>query len=150
MRDRNNLYAGLLLIGSALVFLWQGWGLDAGTLDEMGPGYFPNLLCALQILLGSAVLVSSFAGDAAPSEAFQPRPLVLVLASVGFFGLSIERLGLPLALFGLVMIAGLALRRARHWQNALLAIMLAVFCTLIFIKGLALQMSIWPAGMMRP
>jgi hypothetical protein len=116
----------------------------------MGPGYFPNLLCVLQIVLGSAVLAGGLTGDAVPPEPFQPRPLVLVLASVGFFDLTIERLGLPLALFGLVMIAGLALQRNRHWHNALLAVALAVFCVLIFIKGLALQMTIWPAGMMRP
>jgi hypothetical protein len=149
MQDRNDVYAGLFLIGTAIVFLWQGWNLAVGTIDEMGPGYFPNLLCGLQILLGSAVLVSGFTGKAAAPEMFQPRPLALILASLCFFGLTIQRLGLPLSLFGLVMISGLAQRQARHAHNVILALALAVFCVLIFIKGLSLQMTIWPAGLVQ-
>jgi hypothetical protein len=150
VQDRNNVYAGLFLITTALVFLWQGWNLENGTIDEMGPGYFPDLVCAFQILLGAAVFASSFTGNATLPEFFQPRPLVLILASIGFFGLTIQRLGLPLSLFGLVMIASLAQRRANHLHNVILALALAVFCVLIFIKGLDLQMNIWPARLMQP
>jgi len=150
MQNRNDVYAGLFLIGTATAFLWQGWNLFVGTIDEMGPGYFPNLLCGLQILLGSAVLISGFGGSSVPPEAFRARPLVLVLASLGFFGLAIERLGLPLSLFGLVMIAGLAQRQARPVHNVILALALTVFCVLIFVKGLSLQMAIWPVGLVQP
>jgi putative tricarboxylic transport membrane protein len=149
MQDRNDVYAGLFLIGVAIVFLWQGRALAVGTIDEMGPGYFPNLLCVIQILLGSVVLVNGFVGTAASPEAFRARPLVLVLASLCFFGLTIERLGLPLALFGLVMIAGLAYQGNRHAHNMILAVVLTIFCVLIFVKGLALQMAIWPTGLVQ-
>ena len=149
IKDRNNIYAGLFMIGLSAVFLWQGRGLYVGTLDEMGPGYFPNLLCALQILLGSLVLIHGFTKTGAPPDAFDPRPLILVLASIGFFGLAIERLGLSLSLLGVVMIAGLAQRRTQHIHNMILAIALTVFCVLVFVKGLNLQMTIWPAGLVQ-
>ena len=147
IKDRNNIYAGLFMIGLSAVFLWQGRSLYVGTLDEMGPGYFPNLLCMLQILLGSLVLINGFTKTGEPPDVFNPRPLILVLASLGFFGLAIERLGLSLSLLGVVMIAGLAQRRAQHVHNMILAIVLTVFCVLVFVKGLNLQMTIWPAGL---
>ncbi|GHU26371.1 membrane protein [Betaproteobacteria bacterium] len=150
MRNRNDVYAGLFLIGVAIVFIWQGWGLYVGTLDEMGPGYFPNLLSVLQILLGSAVFAGGFSKAGELPEAFRPRPLILVLASIGFFCLTIEHLGLFLSLFGVVMIAGLAQQRAQHVHNVILAIALAFFSALIFVKGLSLQMTIWPAGLLQP
>ena len=147
VRDRNGVYAGSFLIATAFIFLWQGWDLPGGTLGEMGPGYFPNGLCGLQTLLGSAVLVGGFVEEGAAPEIFRGRPLVFVLASVCFFGITIERLGLPLSLIGLVMISGLAQKDARHLHNLILAILIAVVCALIFVKGLALQMTIWPAGL---
>jgi putative tricarboxylic transport membrane protein len=150
VKDRNGVYSGLFLIGIAVVFLWQGRSLRMGTLDEMGPGYFPNLLCALQIMLGSAVLVSAFVGGEDAPEPLRLRPLLFVLASVCFFGAAIESLGLPMSLVGTVVIAGLAQQGARYLQNLALGVLLAVVCTLIFIKGLALQMSIWPAGLVLP
>jgi Tripartite tricarboxylate transporter TctB family. len=149
IKNRNNVYAGLFMIGLAVVFLWQGRNLFVGTLDEMGPGYFPNLLCALLILLGLVVLVDGFVTAGPPPEVFQLRPLILVLASVGFFGLFIERLGLSISLFGVVMIAGLAQKRAQHLHNMILGIGLTLFCVLVFVKGLNLQMTVWPAGLTR-
>lgn len=148
IQNRNDIYAGLFLIGTAIIFLWQGLHLFTGTIDDMGPGYFPNLLCGLQILLGLLVLVNGFTGTPTQPEVFRPRPLILILASLGFFGLAIEHLGLPLSVFGLFMIAGLAQKRARHMDNVVLSIVLAVFCVLVFVKGLALQMTIWPVGLM--
>ena len=147
IKDRNNIYAGLFMIGLAAIFLWQGKSLFVGTLDEMGPGYFPNLLCALLIVLGLTVLVDGFVTAGPPPEVFQLRPLILVLASVGFFGFSIERFGLSISLFGVVMIAGLAQKRAQHLHNMILGIVLTLFCVLVFVTGLNLQMAIWPVGL---
>jgi putative tricarboxylic transport membrane protein len=142
-----DVLSGLFLIGTALIFLWLGRHLPVGTVGTMGAGYVPRLLCWIQVALGAAVLLNGFTRPGSPLESTNLRALVLVLAAVTFFGMSVERLGLPLAVIGVVIIAGLAQRGARHLQSVVLAVVLAAFSVVIFIQGLGLQLSLWPTAL---
>jgi len=145
VRNPADAYTGLALVCFALFAWWAAGDLRTGTALQMGPGYFPKLLCALQGILGLAILTNGLApATAAPLEPVAARPLVLILASIAFFGLAIERLGLAVAVFGLVVISSLAYRKIGIAPLILLAAGLAVFSLFLFIKVLGLTMMPWP------
>lgn len=146
MRNPADLMAGLFLIGSALLFLWTGRALRAGTITQMGPGYTPNLLCYAQMLLGAGVLATAVLKDGEALEPWGWRPVLIVTSAVAFFAAAIEPLGLLTAVIGTVILSGFATHESRHGQNIILAILLAGFSALVFVKGLNLQVPIWPAG----
>jgi putative tricarboxylic transport membrane protein len=79
-----------------------------------------------------------------PTEPWHLRPVVLILASVGFFALSIERMGLVISVIGLVLIS-CAAHRGTTWREALvLALSTAAVSALLFVKALGLSIALWP------
>jgi putative tricarboxylic transport membrane protein len=140
----SDVFTGLLLIVVAIVALTLAWRLRVGTTFRMGPGYVPQLLCYLQIALGTGVIISGLTKPGEALEAWAFRPIILILASVVFFGLTIERFGLVVAVAGTVMLACLANRETKLWEAALLAAGLAAFSVLVFVTGLGLPILVFP------
>jgi putative tricarboxylic transport membrane protein len=140
----TDVFTGLLLSAIALVALALSWHLRLGTAFRMGPGYVPQLLCYLQIALGAAVAISGLTRPGEPLETWVLRPIVLVLAGVVFFALTIERLGLVVAVTGMVVISCLANRETKVWEAVLLGAGLAAFSVLVFVTGLRLPILVLP------
>jgi hypothetical protein len=67
-----------------------------------------------------------------------------VTMSLVAFGLSIERLGLVLAILLLTGIGALATRALRPVETAVAALALIVLSWSIFIFGLGLTIPVWP------
>ena len=142
--DLVDLVSGLFLIGIALIALALVWRLRVGTVVEMGPGYAPQLFCYMQIALGALIAVRSIFGGARTLESWAPRPILWILASVTFFGLAIERLGLAVAVVGLVILSCLAHRGTNPLHAALLGFGLAAFSVVVFVTALGLPIPVWP------
>ena len=142
--DFVDFASGILLIGIALLALALSWPLPLGEASNMGPGYVPQLLCYVQLTLGGVIVAWSVLSRGQSLEACALRPLIFVLASVAFFGLAIERLGLVVAVVGLVLISCIAHRGTRPHEAVLLGGALAAFAVLVFVKALGLPMQAWP------
>jgi putative tricarboxylic transport membrane protein len=72
-------------------------------------------------------------------------PLLVVVLAVAGFGLGLPRLGLPLTVAGVVFGVSFASRDTRAWEAGLLSVGLAVFCWLVFVQGLGLNLPVWPS-----
>ena len=59
-------------------------------------------------------------------------------------------LGVGAAVTGSGYKFGSLARMGPGFMPVVLGVVLAVVCVLLFVKGLALQMSIWPAALVRP
>jgi hypothetical protein len=147
VRSRNDLYVGLFLVGCAVIGFWLTKDLRVGTGTRMGPGYMPMALCWVLAVLGVITLVRGFLVDGPDAERWKLRPVLVISVSIAYFAFAIERLGLVLAIFGLVMIGSLADTDSKRWESLALAIGLAVFCVLVFAKALGLPMQLWPEGL---
>lgn len=55
----QDLVAGLFLIALALLALWAGSDLNAGTMRTMGPGMLPKAVATLIALVGAILVVGS-------------------------------------------------------------------------------------------
>ena len=134
----------IFLILVALLALYLAWPLSSSTAVGPGPGYVPKVLAVILIGLGLAVIVQGLLYPGEVHGSWQLRPLVLVLASIIFFALTIERLGLVVALTGLVLIGCAANRETKIYEAVALAIGTVVFSVLVFVKALGLPMLVWP------
>ena len=143
--DIRKLVTGAIFFafGTAGTILSLGYSL--GTPTHVGPGGFPLLLSLILAGLGLANIV---AGLAAPYDrdlgSWRARSIYLVPLSVVFFGLTVEPLGLVIAIIGTALIACLANPRVRLVEAAVMSVVLAVFGAGLFVYGLNLPFSLFP------
>src|SRR5262245_22568357 len=108
VRNPRNVLSGLLFIGLAAVFAWQGWSLPMGSSVRMGPGYFPLLLSGLLAFLGFLVLIDGLRSPGKAPSGVVWRALLLLSGSVVFFGFAVRPLGFLPALAISVFVSALA------------------------------------------
>jgi hypothetical protein len=143
---RADVLSGLLFIAIAAFGLWASRNYPVGTALRMGTGYMPRLLCWLLLGLGVIVLAQGLRQQAVPLRSSPQawRAVLSVTAALVAFGLSIERLGLVLAILLLTGLGALATRALRPVETAIAALGLIALSWSIFIFGLGLTIPVWP------
>jgi putative tricarboxylic transport membrane protein len=147
IKNMNEVLTGILLILVALLAFYLAWPLSGFTEIGLGSGFVPRMYAFIQLGLGALLIVNGFLKVGEAHEAWQLRPLV-VLAAITFFCVTIERLGLVVAVMGLVLIACAANRGTKFYEALALAFGAAVFSALLFVKALGLSIPIWPTNFM--
>jgi hypothetical protein len=147
IRHPKDFWAGVLFIvlGGAAVIIALGYAM--GTAGRMGPGYFPRWLGGLLCILGLILVVRSLrlAGEKISFPTF--KPVVIVLASVLLFSLTVTRVGLVIATILIVLLSSTASHEYRWKESVIAAIALAVFVVVAFRYGLQLQLPTWPPAL---
>ena len=146
LTNTDFLAGGLFVLFGALFFLSSA-RFERGSANQMGPGYFPQLLSAALLLMGVIQVVRSArssGGESASPSAFSVRPVLFVLAAMIVFAATLERIGLVLAAILLVTVAGVVAPGRRWFEVAAAAIGLAAFSALVFVKGLGVYIPLWP------
>jgi len=143
---RADVLSGLLFIAIAAFGLWASRNYPVGTALRMGTGYMPRLLCWLLLGLGAIVLAQGLRQQAVPLRSSPQawRAVLAVTAALVAFGLSIEQLGLVLAILLLTGLGALATRTLRPVETAVAALGLIALSWAIFIFGLGLTIPVWP------
>lgn len=129
------------VVGGVALFVAQNYRM--GTLERMGPAYFPTALAALLVLIGLGCVARAIlqGGEAVAGIAWRPLALItLATVAVGFL---LPLLGLPLALVVMIAIGTLADRHF-SFDIAFMLAMLAfiVGCIGLFVYGLGLSMPL--------
>lgn len=153
VRHPKNFWIGLifLCVGLAAIILIQD--NEMGTAGRMGPAYFPTVLGGLLALVGLAGIIRAFVGRRSEAHdaigTFHIRDIVIILGAVILFGVLMRGAGLPAAAFVLVLVSSFASKQFKLGSTLLLAVGLAVFAVLLFVKLLGLPMPIvgpWLGG----
>jgi hypothetical protein len=150
MFAHKNVLAGLMFMSVAALGLWLSRDYPIGTALRMGTGYVPRLLCWILLGLGAVIFVQGMyeartrgvrtAGRGGSAW----RPLICVTLSLLVFALTLERLGLVIAILLLTGIGSLAARNLRPIETAVAALALIALSWGIFIVGLGLTIPVWP------
>lgn len=157
---QQRFYSGLLFIGTGLLF--GGGALYAypvGTAASMGPGYFPFLLSAMLVILGTIILGKAaketvpHRDPASSNTSGSWRPLICVLTANFTFGVLLKGLpifgipehGLVPSIFVATYIASLASSEHRPKPALILAATLSTFFYLVFIVAMGLPIQAWPS-----
>ncbi|WP_244600804.1 tripartite tricarboxylate transporter TctB family protein [Agrobacterium sp. LAD9] len=140
----RDLVAGMVIFALGAGFFLSSQSLAFGTAIRMGPGYFPTILSVLLMLLGIGITLLAlrhpYNGNAFGKVAW--RGVLLVLGSTILFGLTIRGLGIAPTVAIIILISASASHYARVRTALPLAICLAAFCCLVFIKGLGLPLPV--------
>lgn len=145
IRNPKDFGSGCLFAGFGLVAVVLGATYPAGTAARMGPGYFPRALGIILIVLGAILIIKSLRTTGARISIPTLKPLVVVLASVLLFGLTVVPLGLVLATILLVIASSVASHEYRWKEATIASVTLAAFVVAVFGYGLKLQLPILPA-----
>lgn len=129
---RAGFLAGVLLLAGGytwFAFAELAWLSSAGRL---GPGYFPRLIGAALVVLCAWSLAGALRRRThEPVSAFWRDTAALALLS-GLFVAALDVLGGLVSMVVYMAVALAVLNRRRHWQNALLAVLLPLALYLLF------------------
>jgi len=145
----RDLISGLVLVAIGVLGVQIAHGYQMGTAANMGPGYFPSLVCYGLTATGFIIFLRAFRaarpeqGQAA-QERLAIRAPLLVAGALAAFALSLESLGIVIANILLVAIAGIAARGIRLRELAAIALAINLFTYLVFVKILGLTFPFWP------
>ena len=142
-RDSTDLIGGLFITALGLFFVIYAQRYSMGTLNRMGPAYFPVALGAVLALLGLLIAVPAwFRAGTGPDVNW--KTLTIVIGSVVLFSATLQTLGLILASIITVVVASLADNDTTWRGRAILAIAVPPLIYLIFIFGLGMTIPVWP------
>jgi hypothetical protein len=145
VRAGKDFWSGVMFLFFAVIGAYVAHGYSMGRAGHMGPGYFPFALALVLGGLGIALIVRALLNGDTPVVRLQLLPLLLMVAGVIAFGLTIQSLGLVISLAIVTAFAALAGRQSGILEIAALAVVLAVFSVGIFHYVLLLPIPIWPS-----
>ena len=148
-RIKRDYYAGALMVLIGAVAVNEGRNYQLGTLQKMGPGYFPIMLGALLILLGVMIAGTASTGGNEEQEALphaEWRGWAAIIAGPLLFLLFGRFFGLLPATFACVFVAALGDRQTTLRGAAILSACISVFGILLFSYLLKVSMPILKWG----
>ncbi|MDR0441528.1 MAG: tripartite tricarboxylate transporter TctB family protein [Candidatus Accumulibacter sp.] len=142
-RNPKEFWIGIIyvVVGSGALYL--GRELEMGRAGEMGPAYFPTILCVLLIGVGVVSLARSFFRAGTPIGKLAVRGMVLVTLGIVLFGALSRGAGLAVALPVLVFVCSFASVKFRWSSTLFMAAGITVFCVLVFLKGLGIPLPVF-------
>lgn len=147
-RIKRDYYAGALMVLIGAVAINEGRNYQLGTLQKMGPGYFPMMLGALLILLG--ILIAGTASTGGGEEESLPhtewRGWACIIAGPILFVFFGRFFGLLPATFACVFVSALGDRETTLKGAAILSASVTVFGILLFSYLLKVSMPILKWG----
>ena len=142
IRNPKDFWAGVIYVAVGLAAIIIGRDYGMGTASKMGPAYFPTVLGGLLALIGLISIVRSFQRPGEPLGVFAYKGAALVLGSTVLFGVLVRGAGVVISLVVLVIMSAYASIKFRWAPSIALAIGLAVFSVLVFIKGLGIPLPL--------
>src|SRR5215204_4327520 len=133
IRSPKDFWSGLIFIAIGMAFMALASQYRMGDLHRMGPGLFPTIVGGLLTALGALIAASSLVFEGPPVAAFAARPLAFGLLSIVLFALTLQFLGLVIAVAVLVLVGAYASREARPLQSIALAGLMVVFSVGVFV-----------------
>jgi len=109
-----------------------------------GPGTAPRLFAIALIILSLIVLVGGFMTLGPEVTKYQVRGLFFIIGSILAFAAAIRPLGLVIASFATIIICAAAAEDVKWRETIVVAVVITVFCSLLFPYGLNLPFQLWP------
>lgn len=142
VRNPKDFWSGVIFIFFGLAAIFISHDYPMGSAGRMGPAYFPTILGGLLALIGVVAVIRSLVRRGEPIPKFALKEAGLILFATVLFGMLIRGAGLAIAIIVLVMVSGLASRKFKTGPFFAVALGMAIFSVLVFIKALGLPMPI--------
>ncbi|MDO9315914.1 MAG: tripartite tricarboxylate transporter TctB family protein [Burkholderiaceae bacterium] len=143
IKHPKDFWTGVIFLVFGLSAVLIGRDYAMGTAGKMGPAYFPTVLGGLLSVVGGIAVFRSFKRVGEQIERFHLKELFIVLAAVVLFGLLMRGAGLAPAAVVLIMISAYASPQFKWHEALLLALGMAGFAVLVFVKLLGLPLQVF-------
>lgn len=142
-RINTELLSGILFIFIGSLFLIGSLDLPFGTWRKIGPAGFPAIVAVGLVFMGGIIAFKAIkAGPTGDPLRFHPSKLLVIIASVVVFGITVRGAGLLVSVALCSLIASFASRPFRPIAMGLYGLFLGAACSLAFITGLGMPVRI--------
>jgi len=143
IKGPQDFWIGVIFAASGLAGFAIARGYALGSAGRMGPGYFPTVISALLILFGLISIGRGFLKGSEPIGTFNLKALGLITAGVLLFAWLLPRAGAIVSLLVLLLLSAASSARFRlHWKPLAGAVLVVVFCILVFVEGLGVPLPL--------
>lgn len=136
--DNRDFLAGLLFVAFGAGGFWVALAYPFGSVQQMGPGFFPRALGLILVGFGLVTMVRGLRSGVRVEGAWGWFPLAMLTAAIVAFGYLMEHVGLVPSLVVLVVASAYAGKEFRWLEVAILAAVMCAMAVGIFIWGLGL------------
>lgn len=145
---KRDYFAAAMVVLIGLVAVNEGRKYELGTLQKMGPGYFPVALGIVLIILGFLIAgtASTSAGEDEQLPHAEWRGWIAIIAGPALFILVGQYFGLLPATFACVFVSALGDRDSTLKGSAILSACVTLFGVLVFSYALKVSMPILTWG----
>jgi putative tricarboxylic transport membrane protein len=140
----RDLYGGIALMMLATVALIASSDLPGQRGFAFGPGTAPRLFSFALAALGAAVALGGVFAEGPPIEKYKIRGPFFVIIAILAFAAMIRPLGLVPATFLTFVISILGSTEMRWVESLIAAVVMTLFCVLLFVYLLNLPFQLWP------
>jgi hypothetical protein len=143
IRNPKDFWSGVLFlfIGLATIVIARTYTMGSAT--RMGPAYFPSVLGGILALIGVTAIIRAFIRPGEPIHGFALKKVGLVVGATVLFGLLMRGAGLIIAVAVLVIVSAYGSASFRWKPMIALAVGMAVFSALVFIKALGVPIPLF-------
>jgi hypothetical protein len=150
IKSQRDFLSGLMFLIVGVVFAVGATNYSMGTSARPGAGYFPLILSVIMAILGCVVLFKSLTietegGDPVGDIAW--RPLLVVVASIAVFGVTLPLLGMLAAVPILIVMVSFAGAEFKWTGVVINSVVLTAFAWFVFVWGLKLTIPLYPSFM---
>jgi len=149
VRLNQDVLAGIVILAFGLFFTVGAFWHSIGTLEEMGPGYFPLAAGVVLIVLGTGLTVTGFLPSTNAGTVIELRPISVLVAGLCIYALLMPYAGLFVGILLLVAICSLATPQSRPLETLVAGLALGAFSVLLFVKGLGIPLPLLPTMLPR-
>lgn len=140
-----DLLAGLIFILASIIAWISLSNIPFGMPARIGPGFFPKITIGIIAAIGAFLVARNMPAIRTVSlGGVSLRVPALILAAPAAFALTVNQFGLVLAVMLMTFIAAAASSDTRWKMVAVLAPLLALLASLIFVAGLGMMIPLWP------
>lgn len=143
-RAIQDIVGGLFLMLIAALALFLSWHLPIAGTSGLNSGSAPRFTALALLVLGAIIAAGGFFREGEGFGRIAWRGIACILGGVSFFAFAIQSLGLILTGVPLMLIAALASPDFRLKEALVFAVLMTLFCVVLFRYGLAQAIPIWP------
>jgi hypothetical protein len=147
IKSQQNFWAGVFFLACGAFETTIALQYDVGSPAAMGPGFMPVLLGILLGILGLFILIGGLSVAGPAIEPGHWRPVVCIIAALVLFALLINKAGLAVSTFLVVMLGGIAYRGKVPWLRlSAMAVGMTIFAAVLFVYILGQPIAVWGAN----
>ena len=143
LHQNRDFLAGMLFLLIGGIGFYVALSYPFGTLQRMGPGYFPRVLSGILMGFGLVTLLRGLKNRERVSGSWGWFPLLMLTIALLAFGFLLEHVGMIPALVVMFFTAAYAGKEFKFAEVLVLTAIMCLAATAIFIWGLKLPFELF-------